>query len=388
MYNDQLEPRIISIDDIFLDPNNPRFWNEQTQKVADVPDTKVPDDTHQSKTRARIGNHGLEELKNSILRNGFLPLDRIVVRELKGVPGKYVVIEGNRRLAALKLLREQIDDQTIQEEGIDEDKLKSLKESTDKIEVLVYDGSDTKNIAWLLQGIRHIGGIRNWAAAQQGKLVADQIDKEGLSLSEAGQHFGLSAQAVGRRYRSYKALEQMREDEEFGSKAKNEYYSLFEEAIREKNVKKWLEWDDGEKRFKNTDSLKQFYSWICPDEEHPTQDRRLHDPRHISSLGRILATNQDALMAKIEKHEIGIEAAEQKLNDDFSRYDWNAAFEQVKTLLGDIPNSAIDKDAVEIIAALTLLEEQIVNLRKKAAAVVTQQGQVVPPPSAPQATQI
>lgn len=105
MYNDQLEERQVEISSVFLDPNNPRFWSEQTKISNEVPDSKVPEDVHQLRAFDRIKNHGLEELKNSILRNGFLPLDRIVVRELVGLSGSYVVIEGNRRLAALKWLR-------------------------------------------------------------------------------------------------------------------------------------------------------------------------------------------------------------------------------------------------------------------------------------------
>jgi ParB-like chromosome segregation protein Spo0J len=366
MYNDQLQEKTIPVDDLFLDPNNPRFWSEQTQKTADVPDSKVPDEAHQNRTRTRIGEHGLEELKNSILRNGFLPLDRIVVRQLDGLPGKYVVIEGNRRLAALKMLREQIALGTVAETGIGEEYLQTIMANTNTVNVLVYEGAEKKDIAWILQGIRHIGGIRDWMPAQQGKLVADQIDKEGLSLSEAGQRFGLSAQAVGRRYRSYKALEQMRQDEEFQGKAENKYYSLFEEAIRDRNVKAWLGWNDDEKRFKNTDNLKQFYSWICPDEDHGDKERRLHDPRHIGYLGRLLAAKQDNLLEKIDKHEIEIEAAQQKLSDDDYRYDWNSAFNKITSLIGDIPNSAIDKAAAEILIALDSLDEQIENLRKKA----------------------
>ncbi len=369
MYNDQLEQKTLSIDVLFLDPNNPRFWSEQTQKMADVPDSKVPDSTHQERCLARIANHGLEELKNSILRNGFLPLDRIVARELDGAPGKYVAIEGNRRLAALKTLRDQITQGTISETKISEDYLKDLKVRTDNVEVLIYKGAEKKDVAWILQGIRHIGGIRDWMPAQQGKLVAEQIDKEGLSLSEAGQRFGLSAQAVGRRYRSYKALEQMRGDEEFQSKAQNTFYSLFEEAIRDKYVKAWLDWDDEAKRFKNTDNLKQFYSWICPDEERDGQERRIHDPRHISSLGKLLSAKQDVLLEKVDKHEISLSAAAQKLTDDDYRHDWKSAFKKIEGLLGDIPNSAIDKDAADIVTALDELEEQIDNLRKKAKSV-------------------
>ena len=380
MYNDQLEQKVLPIDVLFLDPNNPRFWSEQTQKMADIPDNKVPDDLHQTRTRARIAEHGLEELKNSILRNGFLPLDRIVVRQLEGLPGKYVVIEGNRRLAALKTLREQIVQSTIAETGIDESYLKAILDSTNEIEVLVYEGSKNKDIAWILQGIRHIGGIRDWMPAQQGKLVADQIDNEGLTLSEAGQMFGLSAQAVGRRYRSYKALQQMRSDEEFQNKAENKYYSLFEEAVRQNDVKKWLSWDDDEKRFTNTNNLKQFYSWICPDEERENKERRIHDPRHIAYLGRLIAAKQDALIDRIDKHEIEIEAAHQKLNDTEFRYDWKSTFDKIEGLIGDIPNSAIDKEASAILDALDVLEVQISNLRKKAQAVAAKttlaQGQI------------
>lgn len=369
MYNDQLDQMTLPINVLFLDPNNPRFWSEQSQKMAEVPDAKIPDPGHQERALTRIANsHGLDELKASVLRNGFLPLDRIVVRELDGAPGKYVTIEGNRRLAAVKTLRDQIEQGTVSETGITEEYLNDLRSRTDNLEVLVYKGAE-KDVAWILQGIRHIGGIRDWMPAQQGKLVADQIDKEGLTLSEAGQRFGLSAQAVGRRYRSYKALQQMREDEEFQSKAENKYYSLFEEAIRDKHVKAWLEWNDEAKRFQNIDNLKQFYAWICPDEEREGQERRVHDPRHIASLGKLLEAKQVALLDKVENHEISLSAAAQKLTDDDYRHDWKSAFKKIEGLLGDIPNSAIDNDSAEIQTALDELEQQIANLRKKAKSV-------------------
>jgi hypothetical protein len=369
MYNEQLVGRTIPVGNIFLDPNNPRFWSEQSQKTAEVPDAKIPEDGHQITTRTRIAHHALEELQNSILQNGFLPLDRIVVRKLHGLDNKYVVIEGNRRLAALKTLREHIEQGTVSEAGIDDAYLQALVERTNSIEVLVYEGAETKDIAWILQGIRHIGGIRDWMPAQQGKLVADLIDKKGLTFSVAGQRFGLTAQAVGRRYRSYKALEQMRQDDEFQSNAENKYYSLFEEAVRQKEVKEWLGWDDTQMRFTNRENLKQFYSWICPDEDRETKERRLHDPRHIAFLGRLLAGGQNTLIDMIDKHEIGIEAAHQKLSDQGYRYDWSSAFKKIRTLIEDIPNSEIDRHSAEIIAQLNTLITQMEGLRKKAEAV-------------------
>lgn len=370
MYNDQLRKEILSVDDLYLDPNNPRFWSEQTRNTGSIADPKVPDATNQTRALESIkANHGLEELRNSILRNGFLPLDRIVVRELEGAEGKFIVIEGNRRLAALKWLREGIDQGTISEKGISDEYLKSLKDKTDSIEVLVYEGDRNKDIAWILQGIRHIGGIREWMPAQQGKLVADQIDKEGLSLTEAGQRFGLSAQAVGRRYRSYKALEQMRQDDEFQGKAENKYYSLFEEAIRNKDVKKWLGWDDSVSKFTETDNLKQFYSWITPDEDNEDNKRRIHDPRHIGSLGALLANQQQNLLDQIDGHEIGIEAAHQKLKDSSDKYDWRTTLKRAASLVADVPAASLAENPSEALALLKNLLSKVESLMSMTEAV-------------------
>ena len=189
MYSQDFEELSLPVDKIYLDPNNPRFWTQKTTR--DIADRRIPDQDVQTRTMKDIETHDIKELMNSILRNGFLPLDRIVVREIENNPDKYVVVEGNRRLAALKTIRQQIEDEVIDEEGITLGHKENLLESTNKIITLVYKGDEKKEIAWLLQGIRHISGIREWAPAQRARLLADQIDSHGLMFREAGQKFGL-----------------------------------------------------------------------------------------------------------------------------------------------------------------------------------------------------
>jgi len=276
MNTNLLKPKSVQIESIYLDPNNPRFWSQKTAK--ETPESKITNAEVQIRTLTEIEKYGIEELKNSILRNRFLPLDRIVVRPIKGLDDSFVVVEGNRRIAAIKKLREEIEDESISEDNITDKYLTELSEETNSIEVLIYSGEDTHKIAWLLQGIRHISGIREWAPAQRARLVADQIEKKNLKFREAGQKFGLSAQAVGRLYRSYKALEQMRHDDEYQALAKNEHFTLFEEAIRNKDVKTWLQWNEKNYMFDNIDNLRQFYSWILADEDHDEERRRIHDP--------------------------------------------------------------------------------------------------------------
>ena len=82
MYTDKLVEKTIAFDKIFLDPNNPRFWTEKS--IRETPDEKIPDSRIQDRAVASISRHGIFELRGSIIRNGFLPLDRIVVRPIAG----------------------------------------------------------------------------------------------------------------------------------------------------------------------------------------------------------------------------------------------------------------------------------------------------------------
>lgn len=367
MYTDDLEEKSIPFDDIVLDPNNPRFFTEKS--TGDIPDAKVADERVQERAWASIEGLGIQELYHSILRNGFLPLDKIVVRALPS--GKYVVVEGNRRLAALKLLRSGIEEGTIDEEHIDDEYLNNLYDATNELVVLVYDGDVGHDISWILQGVRHIGGIRPWQPAQRARLVADQIESKGLSFSEAGQKFGLSAQAVGRLYRAYKALEQMRQDDDFQGKARNEYFSLFEEAIRNKQTRDWLGWQDESTEFENNSNLKQFYSWIVPDDDRENV-RRIHDPKQIKKLGTLVAdeTNR-VLLDRVDDHEVSLDWAYDSVIKTPTEYDWRSAVQEAIHLVGRIPQASIAKNSAALLDMLNELDSSIHGLKEMASAVAT-----------------
>ena len=366
MYADDLEPQGIKTERIFLDPNNPRFYTEKS--TVDIPDSKISNDRVQIKASEEISKYGIQELRNSILRNGFLPLDRIVVRPIEGANDQYVVVEGNRRLAALKSLRSEIEQGVVAEENISEDYLNQLTKATDELQVLVYNGDIGHDISWILQGVRHISGIRDWKPAQRARLVVDQIEGQDLSFSEAGKKFGLTAQAVGRYFRSYKALEQMRDDEEFKDKALNEYFSLFEDAIRNKEVRQWLEWSDEDHHFENEDNLKQFYSWIVPDEDNDGA-RRIHDPKQIKKLGMIVCDPQHKdILNRFDGYSLTIEQAVDAA-EKAPTYDWRTAIRKAADQIGAIPQGAIAENKDEVLSEIALLEKSIENLRKMAEAV-------------------
>ena len=370
MYADHLKEANLKFEQIFLDPNNPRFWTEK--EMRELPDARIPEEKSQARAQTKIADFGINELHDSILRNGFLPLDRIVVRPINGYSDKFVIVEGNRRFAALRVLRQEIKDEIVSEDDIDDDHLQKLLKETNELDVLIYEGDDAHDISWLLQGIRHISGIRDWAPAQRARLVAEQIDEHGLRFKTAGQTFGLTAQAVGRLYRSFKALDQMRQDDEFSAKAKNEYFTLFEEAIRNKTVREWLGWSNSSWTFEDEENLKQFYSWISEDEEHDN-DRRIHDPRHIKKFGYLIAGSHETLLSQIDQYDISINVAYAKVSDMEAAKDWKDKIEQAGKLIADLPQAPMFDEPEQFLDELVKIENQIAKRKAAVNAVLKSQ---------------
>jgi hypothetical protein len=360
MYNDELKPLTVSLGNLFLDPNNPRLWDERTSTMTN--DSRIPEEKTQNRLQEVIEKMDIEELCFSILRNGFLPLDSIVVRAIQGHGDKYVVVEGNRRLAALRMLHRRIDDETAEaEENISEEYVSNLKQATSNIEVLLYTGSSGEDIAWMLQGIRHISGIRPWDAAQRARLVAQQRDEEEKSFTQIGQSFGLSAIAVGRLYRGYKGLQQMQKDDEYGRKAGNQYFTLFEQAYSRSKVREWLGWNETTNNYTNFSNLQRFYSWITEDEEHSEKKRRIHNPKHIAIIAQLLEHDRFDLIGEFERYELdgGIEEAKTLLAGSSNTTNWRKEVDTARRCVSKITSGDFLEHGEEIQKELTKLLELV-----------------------------
>lgn len=130
-----LAARKVSLDDLLLDPNNPRF-SELGEELNSVAESRFAEPKVQANTFEKMRNERFDvsELRDTIKTLGFLPMDRIVVRPWKGQSDnpKYVVIEGNRRVTALRWLIQLHENG---KETFSHDRLKNLQE----LECLVLD---------------------------------------------------------------------------------------------------------------------------------------------------------------------------------------------------------------------------------------------------------
>src|SRR5256885_16452067 len=76
----KFESRDIALDDLLLDPNNYRFLDNTDYKPK--PQNRYASDKVQSATLrllAQDKRYQLDELKKSILTNGYVPMERIIV---------------------------------------------------------------------------------------------------------------------------------------------------------------------------------------------------------------------------------------------------------------------------------------------------------------------
>lgn len=147
-----LKEKIINIKDLLLDPNNPRF-SKHLDEI--IPFEKIADEDVQASAYAQMqaptNRFEIEELVAAIIADGFIHVDKIFVQK---IGEKYLVVEGNRRITAIKKIFEKRKDDITPE----------LKNQITKIPCIVIDAAepDANNLIRKILGLRHHGSILPW----------------------------------------------------------------------------------------------------------------------------------------------------------------------------------------------------------------------------------
>ncbi len=251
--HDQLTPRDIALQEIYLDPNNPRFVGLSS---VNVPDSDITNPTVQADALSMLEKQfAVDRIRMNMEINGYLPIDRVIVRPIGD--DSYVVLEGNRRIAAAKTLPSHTQDGNIIDPRV--------RQSVTLIPCLVYTGED-QSAAWLFQGIRHISGINDWSSYNKARLLVEQMEREQLSLTTAGRRFGLTAFGAGQWVRGYYAFKQAKEQTDYVSEIDERIYPYLQELFGRSsiNVRDWLGWDEPKRHFRNADLFNEFVGWFYP----------------------------------------------------------------------------------------------------------------------------
>lgn len=290
------------VDDLYLDPVNPR--------LADIAHTG----TQASIQRVMESEFDLQPLIDSMYRNGFFWEEPLVavkepLAEFKNKIG-LVVIEGNRRLAALKSIRSN---PALYPDA-------QARKRLEEVPVILRD-ERKETLAFV--GFRHITGIVPWESAAKAQYAHDLV-RRGLSLEEIAQTIGDKTQDIGRWVRTQSLVEHAREQGLSQSDAvKSFYFSYLLTATDAPATKRWLEAvvapKSGLVTSVNSERLEELWTWLygSRSKEIPPvipESRQIHklnkiiaSPRAVQELART-GNLERALVETKERGEYVVEA--------------------------------------------------------------------------------
>ena len=147
---------------LLLDPNNARLFDRPIQRV-ELDSSQIDSSETQNKVMAELAKskHGLDELIYSIESQGFINLDTLLVKPLEGTR-KYIVLEGNRRTAAIKTL--------LSQENIEEAVKQSLRNLAVK-ELRLSKGEDEEEEIQKIISMRHLAGPKEWSPIARASAI-------------------------------------------------------------------------------------------------------------------------------------------------------------------------------------------------------------------------
>jgi hypothetical protein len=187
----------VPVDSLLLDELNPRLpEHEQGGSQAEI--------------LAYLFEHDvLTELADSYLTNGFFPNEALLVLPPDGA-GERVVVEGNRRLGALKYLLR--DDTAVEAQlpthGVDPAPTAERLDSLARVPVVEL--SDRDELSSYL-GFRHISGLKTWAPEAKARYLYHEVEKAWEAGASdpfylVGRQVGSNAYGVRNAYYAYNAL--------------------------------------------------------------------------------------------------------------------------------------------------------------------------------------
>jgi ParB-like nuclease domain len=344
-----MQSKSISLSDLLLDPNNYRL--QEQDSFALIESDRFHLERVQSGTLTRLRRESIKPLRDSIFSNGFLEIERIVVTPYEHAEGKYLVIEGNRRIAALLQLRDE------HEAGINVPQ--SVVSVFDAAPCLLVESSGQEAFfREAIMGIRHVGGIKEWGGFQRAKLISDLQDTHFLDSASVAQRLGLSVQEVNRRYRAFRALQQMKEDEIYSEYATAGMYPIFHEAVSLPIVREWLDWNSDENEFQNAEHLEIFYQLISPRNvgQHDEREAKIRTYSEVRQLREILP-NSDAKSELMRMDRDLVDAMAIATKGNMARR-WRNEVAEAKSALANIPGQEIQSFGSEETESIKTLIEQ------------------------------
>ena len=242
----------------------------------------------------------LDELLQSVSTNGYLDIEPLIVLADSNSGKGLVVLEGNRRLATLRLLREE---NLVRKIGTSQNlRIKippvddSLRSSFDKVSVYPVA---TRESARSFIGFKHINGAAKWDSYAKAWFAADWYRNRDVSLEEIARAIGDRHDTIKRMVSAIYVLEQAKDKNLFDLQdriTRKFNFSHLYTALSRSQYMSYLGIDTGWARYdpepdpvpqQNLDRLKKVLVWIYgskADNSEPVVRSQNPDIKHLGEV--------------------------------------------------------------------------------------------------------
>jgi hypothetical protein len=279
--------------DLKFDVKNPRFASEDGVKGED------------KALQYLIQNADVDELVSSIQSSGWIDYEPLIVERRTNV-----VLEGNRRLAALRLLSDEVLRKKLSYKIPNDGKLPKLPD-----EVRVRWVTD-RDQARAFIAFKHINGPMRWDALAKAKYAAEWINDENADINNIAKQIGDNHNTVLRLVNGWRVLQQALgnsfEMDQITARRFN--FSHLYTALSRPNIREFLGLPDNvAELFKekpipkgHTKQLEQLMGWIYGQaqvgQQHLIKSQNPDLNRLVKVIGNkraraVLAENDDLLRA-------------------------------------------------------------------------------------------
>lgn len=230
--------RRIPLDSLLLDKNNPRFgFKDPEAGQAQILDRIVE-------------KFGVDDVLSSLAVNGYFEAEPIVCRQ-QGDSDRFIVVEGNRRLAACLMIAQ--DHRAMNQASRGKEFQDLWKEngspSIEPVPAIVFEESEQDKTILSFLGVRHIASSQPWDSYAKAAWVAHVVEAGELEIEEVAKMIGDRHKTVSRLLEGYYLVEQLVREDEFvpedsirkGRGSVTQYpFSWVYTILGYKNVRKFL----------------------------------------------------------------------------------------------------------------------------------------------------
>lgn len=283
----------LPIGSLDLDLDNPRLRRLGQEAI---------DDADELETELEVAFEPLQ-VAESIAAHGFFVNEALIGIPSPTSTGRFLIVEGNRRLVALRGLSMPTVRAGFQDPEAWEKLAQKRAFTPDTlIPVAVYDERKTVDA---IIGFRHISGILEWRPSAQASFIADRVKLDGRSFDEVAEMCGIKRVDVMLRYRDYQIALQARDagvevaDLESG-------FSLLTVAMNTSNLREYVGAPPSSQVTTSappipeakTAELKELMSWLFGDSTRELTEV-VTDSRQIGRLGQVVG--DDKALAVLKK---------------------------------------------------------------------------------------